>query len=88
MAVILSDLQLAKLRQAAAQYTDSPADYEKDIVNAAFQALEDWYEAEKPVVSGIIDSATAPFDDYAFTNAEKKILAEVYLILKSQMELS
>lgn len=87
MATINSE-QLAKLRQLVA--AKHPAvTWSKDEINAASQALEDWYEGEKATVSALVDTATnAGALSHNFTNAIKKTLAAHFLTQKSARELT
>jgi hypothetical protein len=43
---------------------------------AALQSIEDWYEADRATVSGLIDTATSPA---VLTNALKKKLGRVWM---------
>lgn len=68
MAVLTSD-ELAFNRQGDADGEVS-LDWDKATINAAIQALEDWYETSGRVAaSTAIDAATAP---YVFSNPIKK----------------
>lgn len=53
-------------------------DYNRPIINAALQAIEDWYETAKLQGSSDIDAATAPYG-YTFTNPQKKKLFKWWL---------
>jgi len=81
----LTATQYARLRHELRRKWTTPIDFNKVTIDAAFQAMDDWFEAEKPTVSGLIDDATDP--PKVFTNAEKKMIAGVYMILKSETEL-
>ena len=77
--------QLARLRREFVRKLGNVAiDFDKSIINAAFQAIEDWYEANKAQISTDIDEATAP---YVFTPQQKKWLGAFWLLLKSGREL-
>ena len=81
----LTPAQLAQLRRKFAQKLGNVTiDFDKPIVNAAFQAIEDWYEDNKAQISIDIDTATAP---YVFTGQEKKWLGAFWLLQKSGREL-
>lgn len=82
---VLTPMQLAELRRETVKNLSPPIDFNKSIINAALQAVEDWYEGEKSTVSGLIDTATSPF---AFTNPQKKMMGAAYLIQKSKRETS
>ena len=84
MAVLIA-AELDKLRQGAEAEKTDAITYVKADANAAFQALEDWYEGERTAVSGLIDTATSPF---VFTNTEKKKMAGVFLKQKFVKELA
>ena len=72
----LTASQLAELRRSAIRDWTTAIDFGKPIANATFQAIEDWYEGERTVVSGLINTASSP---KSFTNAEKKLIAKHYL---------
>ncbi len=79
---VLTVGELAELRKSLAAESDVVT-WNKATINAALQALEDWYEAERAVVSGLINAATDPF---VFTNAQKKKLARYFLRQKFRRE--
>lgn len=58
MAILLPD-DLAELRQGAAR--DQTVNYTKAQINVAMQAIEDWFEANRPALAAAINSATAPY---------------------------
>jgi len=74
---ILTANQLAQLRQEL-ERRDVEINYNKAQVNAAFQALEDWYQsaAIQTALSTTIDTATAPL---VLTNQQKVALICVAL---------
>lgn len=75
----LTEAQLAKLRKTARQgYDWGEIDFTKPDANAAFQALEDWYQANKAEAGTMIDTASS----YDFTNAQKKVMAAAYFKLR------
>ena len=78
----LDALQLAELRREIARDT-ATQDWNKTTVNAALQAIEDWFEANKVSGSTAVDTATAP---YVFTGALKKKLFRFWLLEKSKRE--
>jgi hypothetical protein len=59
--------------------------YTKAQANAAFQAIEDWFEGAgiKAAVSGVIDAATAPL---VLTAAQKKQIVRAWLAQKFIIE--
>jgi hypothetical protein len=76
---VLTSSQLAEIRRAIIRKFGEPINMSKPRVNAAFQAIEDWFEANKAAGSAAIDAATAPD---TFTGAQKKILFAVWLLQK------
>ena len=83
---ILTAVQLAGMRQQFVRKLNGVAiDFDKPTVNAAFQAIEDWYEANKAQISGDINTATSP---YVFTPQQKKLLGAYWLLQKSGREVT
>ncbi len=78
----LSGQELAELRRDVASES-ATVPWDKAAINAALQALEDWYEAERTQVNALIDTAAAPF---VFTNPQKKVLAKHFLRQKFRRE--
>ncbi len=78
---VLDASQLANLRKRMQREWITPTDFNKSIVNATIQALEDWYEGERSVVSGLMNTASSP---KSFTNAEKKLIAKQFLAWKNE----
>ena len=78
----LTPTERAELRRDVVR-GDSPIDFDKGTINAALQAVEDWFEGERATVSAAIDAATSP---YVFSNARKKKLVRFYLKLKFRKE--
>jgi hypothetical protein len=74
MAILTGD-QLAELRRGIAGEAVS-VNWSKSTANAATQAIEDWYEAQRASLGAQIDSATSPF---VFTNSQKKSLGKFWL---------
>lgn len=66
MAILLPH-ELTDLRQPVAR--DQLVDYTKAQANAALQAIEDWFEANRAALGTAINTATAP---YVFTPAMKR----------------
>ncbi len=76
MAILSAPEQAELRRQIAAEL---PAvDFTKPQVNAAFQAIEDWFEANRASLSTAINAATVPAG-YTFTAAQKRILVAYWL---------
>lgn len=78
----LTPQQLVEIRKRVAQGETEVA-WDKSQINAIIQVLEDWYEAERPTVSALMDTATAPF---VFSNAVKKKVGAWFLKQKSDRE--
>ena len=82
----LTAVQLAEMRRRfVVRWGDDPVDFDKPTINAAFQAVEDWYEDNKAQISTDIDAATAP---YTFTGQQKKLLGAYWLLQKSGREVA
>ncbi len=79
---VLDSAQLASLRQSLARL-ETAIDYDKPTVNAALQAIEDWFEANRSGIATAIDAATSPF---VFSAARKRRLVKFYLLQKSGRE--
>jgi hypothetical protein len=79
---VLTNLELAEIRRGVAGDTDTQ-DWDKTIINAALQAIEDWYENNKAAGATAIDTATSP---YTFTTAVKKKLFRFWLGQKFNRE--
>lgn len=73
MAILLPD-DLTVLRQQSAR--DQTVDYTKAQINAALQAIEDFFEANRGAISAAINTATAP---YVFTAAQKRRMVAYWL---------
>ena len=81
----LTPTQLAQLRREFVRKLGNvEIDFDKPILNAACQAIEDWYETNKAQISTDIDAATAP---YVFTGQQKKLIGAFWLLQKSGREL-
>lgn len=77
----------AELRNKAERLANQngvPISYIKAEINAALQALEDWWEtpATKAAASAAIDAATS----FSFTNQQKKIIGRFWLEQKARRE--
>ena len=81
MAALTSE-QRAELRRAVVR-GESSITFTKPTIDAALQAVEDWFEGERAVVSAAIDAATTP---HVFTNGQKKKMVRWFLQQKSKRE--
>ena len=79
---ILTDTEKAELRQELARGA-ATVDYDKPTVNAALQAIEDWFEANRAAIASAINTATTPF---VFTGGQKKRLVAFWLRQKFRRE--
>ena len=81
----LTNGQLAALRKTARDgYDWGVIDFDKPDANAAFQAIEDWYQAHKVDAATRINTATEP--GYTFTNQEKQVIAAAYFRLRFDLD--
>ncbi len=71
----LTAQELASLRQGI-ESEGVPAGVIKPTLNAAFQAIETWFENNRAGLGTAIDAATSPF---VFTAAQKKALGKWWL---------
>lgn len=74
MAVLSSD-QLTELRQKVASEV-ATVSWDKSQINAATQAIEDWFESNRASLGAAINAATNPF---VFTNPQKLLLVKAWL---------
>lgn len=82
---ILTQAQFAKLRKVSRRNYDwGEVDFTKIDINAAFQAMEDWYQANKAAAANAIDTATQP--EYTFSNEQKKVIAAAYFALRFDLD--
>lgn len=79
--MILTQEELTQIRQECA--TKVAVNYTKPQINAAAQAVEDWFEANRSAISTAINTATAPL---VFTAAQKKVIVVHWLISKFNRE--
>lgn len=79
---ILTAEQLAYLRREMAR-SQSVVDYNKPVINAALQAIEDWFESRRAQISNAIDTATSPV---VLTAAQKRLLVIAFLMQKAGRE--
>ncbi len=75
---------LAEGRQSVAA-DNVTVDYSKTLINAAFQAIEDWFEANRASLITAIDDATSPV---TLSNPRKKRLVAAYLEYKTGKEMT
>lgn len=74
MAILIPD-QLAELRRETAK--DQPTiNWTKPQINAAIQAIEDFFENNRAALNGAINAGTAPF---IFPNPIKAMLVKAWL---------
>jgi len=83
MATIDSD-ELAAARRKLAE--SLVPDYDKDTINSALQAIEDWWDsaATKTAASDAIDTATSPT---VLSNPVKKKLGAAWMFQKAFREI-
>jgi len=79
---VLTINQLENLRQLIASKI-AAINYNKSQANLALQAIEDWFEANKALLSAAIDTATAPL---VLTVAQKKLFVAVFILQKAGRE--
>lgn len=75
MAILTSD-ELCAIRRHLQTGNAVAINYTKAQVNAATQAIEDWFEANRASLAAAINAATDPF---VFTNAQKLQLVKHWL---------
>lgn len=78
---VLTPAQLAPSRQDFVSTLAAPT-FTKTPINAALQAIEDWFESNRAAIGSAIETA-APG---AFTNAQKTKLVKFYLSYKLGLE--
>ena len=75
----LNQTKLRALRQdVATKVGMRPSLWSKQDLNAAFQALEDWYQANKASAAADMETAAPGL----FSNAQKKEVADSYFDLR------
>mgnify|MGYP001605685944 FL=1 len=79
--VVLTVADLVPIRQACAKKV--AVNYTKPQINAAVQAVENWFEANRAGLSGVIDTATAPL---VLSGAQKKAIVAYWLNYKFGVE--
>jgi len=80
---ILNPTQLAQIRNGC-EKVEPNINYIKPQINAAIQALEDYFENTARAGFGAAIEAAAPG---IFTNAQKKRIGRFYLFLKFGLEI-
>ncbi len=80
---VLTDAQKTELRQAVAALV-ATVPWNKAQVNAAVQALEDWYETSGRAAAGSAIETAVPG---VFTAAQKKKIGAVWLLQKYYREI-
>jgi hypothetical protein len=80
--VALTTKQLAQIRQGMARGRAS-VPWDKPTVDAAIQALEEWFESEKGNVSIIINNATG---GPVFTVTQKKKLVALFISQQAKQD--
>ena len=76
---ILSPADLATIRRAVT--SEGEVNWTKPVINAALQAIEDQWEADRPRFANAIETA-APG---VFTNAQKNRLGKHWLTVKFRL---
>lgn len=80
MATTLTATEKDKLRQAFARdFPDPPI---KTVLNAALDALDDWFETQRATIKSTMDSAATGAGGSAFTAAQAKTLGRYWLRTK------
>ncbi len=74
---VLDNIQKAKLRRSLARR--ELVTWNSPVIDAASQAIEDYFEAHKAEIATDIDTATSPF---VFSNQQKKLLVGFWLLDK------
>lgn len=77
----LDDIRLELNKHVNVKQAVWPSGTIKACINAALQAIEDWYETNKSEGSSDIDTATFPYG-VTFTNTEKKWLFRFWMYRK------
>lgn len=82
MAVLTAE-QLAEIRRAVAAESDPPITWTKAQIDAATQAIEDWWIANAVSLNTTINAATVPLG-ITFTIAQKTRIGKFWLLSKFQ----
>lgn len=80
MAILTSE-ELQEIRHGCDRDKQIPVDYTKAVINAAIQAIEDWFETSRTSISQAINTATSPI---TLTAAQKKEIGKHWLRRKAQ----
>ena len=73
---MLSPEQRTEIRQVLYREFPSSVLWSKAQANLAIQAVEDWFEANRPSLVVAINTATSPF---VFTNPQKALIVKHWL---------
>ena len=79
---VLTPQELNKIQQECEKVL-KPVNYTKAQLNAAAQAVEDWFEANRASLVAVINTATAPL---VLTGVQKKAVVAYWLYLKFTKE--
>ena len=79
---LLTAQQLASLRSDVAR-GQIPVTWDKTQINAALQAIEDWFESNRAALNTAINAATAPF---VFPAGIKRLILLFFLTQKAGRE--
>ncbi len=79
---VLSAEELAELRRRVRTSVGNVT-WTKPQINAAVQATENWFEANRSSLVSAIDTATSP---HSFTGAQKKALVAYWMLQKFARE--
>ncbi len=79
----LTNTALAKHRRAYVRQLDDVVQHDKPMLNAALQAIEDWFEDNRSGIATAINTATSPT---VLTGPEKKALVKAFLQFKLDRE--
>jgi len=79
----ISTKEKSKIRQKMSSI--GTVDYNRPTINAAMQAVEDWFDGERATISAQIDIATSP---KVLSNQQKKKLVGFWMLKKYVRELS
>lgn len=78
---VMTQNELVELRKEIAN--NETVTWDKNTVNLALQAIEDWFESSRATLAGNINTATSPF---VFTNPQKRKLLAYFMKQKFRRE--
>jgi len=78
----LSNTELAIARRAVCSSDEALSNRQKSVLNAAFQAIEDTYQANQAAFVAAINAATSPV---VLTTAQKKLIGREWAAWKFRM---